>query len=106
MKWDLALQNVAEKWISREIFYKQQDALKNKQVKKESQMMLFIEDTFFYKAKAYLKYQTKKQLGVQSEEVNLSNWETSTVTRKKLAYSDDSITTANKRNVVPKRELY
>ena len=29
-----------------------------------------------------------------------------TVTRKKLAYSDSSITTANKRKVVPKRELY
>ena len=40
--------------VPREIFYKQLDALKNKQAKKESQITLFIEDSFFDKAKAYL----------------------------------------------------
>ena len=38
--------------------------------------------------------------------MNLSKWETSTITRKKWAYSDDSIITPNKRKVVPKRKLY
>ena len=54
--------------VPREIFYEQLDALKKKQAKKESQIMLFIEDSFFDKAKAYLKYQTEMQLGIQSEE--------------------------------------
>ena len=49
-----------EEWhvpcVPREIFYEQLDALKNKQAKKESQITLFIEDSFFDKAKGYLKY--------------------------------------------------
>ena len=61
---------------------------------------------YFDKAKAYLKYEAEKQLGFQSEEVKLSKWETSTITRKKWAYLDDSIITPNKRKVVPKRQLY
>ena len=40
--------------VPREIFYEQLDALKNKQTKNESQITLFIEDSFFDKAKAYL----------------------------------------------------
>ena len=95
-----------EPCVPREIFYKHLDTLKSKQVKKESQITLFIEDAFFDTAKAYLKYQAEKQLGIQSEEVKLSKWETLTITRKKWAYSDDSIITPNKRKVVPKRELY
>ena len=58
--------------VPRQIFYEQLDALKNKQTKNESQIMLFIEDSFFDKAKAYLKCQTKMQLGIQSEEPMLS----------------------------------
>ena len=42
--------------VPREIFYEQLDALENKQAKKELQIMLFIEDSFFDKANAYLKY--------------------------------------------------
>ena len=67
------------------------DTSKSKQLKKESQITLFLEDVFFDKAKAYLKYETKKQIGIQSEEVKLTKWETNTITRKKWAYSDDSI---------------
>ena len=58
--------------VQRQIFYEQLDALKNKQTKNESQITLFIEDSFFDKAKAYLKCQTKMQLGIQSEEPMLS----------------------------------
>ena len=98
----------AEACVTREVFYEKLDALKDKQVKKESQITLFIEDTFFDKAKAFLKYQTEKQLGIQVEdlEVKLSKWETSTIMRKKWAYSNGSITTEKKMKVVPKRELY
>ena len=78
------------------------DALKNKQTKNESQITLFIKDSFFDKTKAYLKYQTKMQLGIQSEENMLSKWEKSTV----MAYSDNSIITQNKRKVVPKRDIH
>lgn len=79
--------------------------MKSKQLTKESQITLFVEDAFFDKAKAYLKYEAKKQLGIQSEEVKLTKFETNTITRKKWAYSDDSIVTSNKREVVPKRKL-
>ena len=92
--------------VPREIFYEQLDALKNKQTKNESQITLFIEDSFFDKAKAYLKYQTEMQLGIQSEEPMLSKWEKSTVIRKQWAYSDNSIITQNKRKVVPKRDIH
>ena len=68
--------------VPREIFYEQLDALKNKQAKKESRITLFIEDSFFDKAKAYLKYQTKMQLGIHPKEPVLSKWEKSTVIRK------------------------
>ena len=92
--------------VPRELFYKQLDALKNKQTKNESQVTLFIEDSFFDKAKAYLKYQTEMQLGIQSKEPMLSKWEKSTVIRKEWAYSDNSIITQNKRKVVPKRDIH
>ena len=92
--------------VPREIFYEQLDALKNKQTKNESQITLFIEDSFFDKAKAYLKYQTEMQLGIKSEEPMLSKWEKSTVIRKQWAYSDNSIITQNKRKVVPKRDIH
>ena len=95
-----------EPCVSKEAFYKHLDTLKSKQLRKESQVTLFIEDAIFDKAKAYLKYEAEKQLGFQSEEVKLSKWETSTITRKKWAYLDDSIITPNKRKVVPKRQLY
>ena len=88
--------------VPRQIFYEQLDALKNKQTKNESQITLFIEDSFFDKAKAYLKCQTKMQLGIQSEEPMLSKWEKFTV----MAYSDNSIITQNKRKVVPKRDIH
>ena len=84
----------------------QLDALKNKQTKNESQITLFIEDSFFDKAKAYLKYQTEMQLGIKSEEPMLSKWEKSTVIRKQWAYSDNSIITQNKRKAVPKRDIH
>ena len=92
--------------VPRQIFYEQLDALKNKQTKNESQITLFIEDSFFNKAKAYLKYQTEMQLGIQSEEPMLSKWEKSTVIRKQWAYSDNSRITQNKRKVVPKRDIH
>ena len=84
-------------------FYEKLDALKDKQVKKESQITLFIENTFFDKAKAFLKYQTEKQLGIQVKdlEVKLSKWETSTITQKKWAYSNGSIITEKKMKVAP-----
>ena len=88
------------------VYQEQLDALKNKQTKNESQITLFIEDSFFDKAKAYLKYQTEMQLGIQSEEPMLSKWEKSTVIRKQWAYSDNSIITQNKRKVVPKRDMH
>ena len=88
--------------VQRQIFYEQLDALKNKQTKNESQITLFIKDSFFDKTKAYLKYQTKMQLGIQSDENMLSKWEKSTV----MAYSDNSIITQNKRKVVPKRDIH
>ena len=92
--------------VPREIFYEQLDALQNKQTKNESQITLFIEDSFCDKAKAYLKYQTEMQLGIQSEEPMLLKWEKSTVIRKQWAYSDNSIITQNKRKVVPKRDIH
>ena len=88
------------------VYQEQLDALKNKQTKNESQITLFIEDSFFDKAKAYLKYQTEMQLGIQSEEPMLLKWEKSTVIRKQWAYSDNSIITQNKRKVVPKRDIH
>ena len=84
------------------VYQEQLDALKNKQTKNESQITLFIKDSFFDKTKAYLKYQTKMQLGIQSDENMLSKWEKSTV----MAYSDNSIITQNKRKVVPKRDIH
>ena len=95
-----------EPCVSKQTFYEHLDTLKSKQLKKELQISLFLEDAFFDKAKAYLKYEAEKQLGIQSEEVKLTKWETNTITRKKWAYSDDSIITPNKRDVVPKRKLY
>ena len=79
------------------VYQEQFDALKNKQTKNESQITLFIEDSFFDKAKAYLKYQTEMQPGIQSEEPMLLKWEKSTVIRKQWAYSDNSRITQNKR---------
>ena len=52
-----------EPCVSKEAFYKHLDTLKSKQLRKESQVTLFIEDAFFDKAKAYLKYEAEKQLG-------------------------------------------
>ena len=70
-------------------------------------IMLYIEDEFFHKAKAYLKHQTEKQLGIiQSEEVNLIKWELMTITTKKWSYSNDSIINSYHKNVVPKGQLY
>ena len=94
-----------EPCVSKQTFYEHLNTLKSKQHTEESQITLFVEDAFFDKAKAYLKYEAEKQLGIQSEEVKLSKWETNTIKRKKWAYSDDSIITANKREVVPKRKL-
>ena len=88
------------------VYQEQLDALKNKQTKNESQITLFIEDSFFDKAKAYLKYQIEMQLGIQSEEPMLSKWEKSTVIIKQWAYSDNSIITQNKRKVIPKRDIH
>ena len=70
--------------------------------------MLFIEDSFFDKAKAHLKYQAETQLGIQSEEPVLSKWEKSTAVRKQClwAYSENSIITQNKKKVIPKREIH
>ena len=70
--------------------------MKSKQLTKESQILLFVEDAFFDKAKAFLKYEAENQLGIQSEEVKLTKWEKNTITRKKWAYSDDSRITPNK----------
>ena len=91
--------------VPREIFYEQLDALKNKQTKNESQITLFIEDSFFDKAKAYLKHQTEMQLGIQSEEP-MHAVEVGKIIRKQWAYSDNSIITQNKRKVVPKRDIH
>ena len=84
------LESLAEACVTTEIFYEKLDALKDKQVKKDLPITLFIKDTFFNKAKAFLKYQTEKQLGIQVEdlEVKLSKWDTSTILRKKWAYSN------------------
>lgn len=87
--------------VPREIFYEQLNALKNKQAKKESQIRLFIEDSFLDKIKAYLKYQAETQLGIQSEEPMLSKWEKSTAIRKQWAYSENFTITQNKKKVVP-----
>ena len=86
-----------EPCVSKQTFYEHLDTLKSKQLTKESQITLFVEDTFFDKAKAYLKYEAEKQLGIiQTEEVKLTKWETNTITRNKWAYSDGSIITPNK----------
>ena len=95
-----------EPCVSKQTFYEHLDTLKSKQLTKQSQITLFVEDAFFDKVKAFLKYEAEDQLGIQSEEVKLTKWETNTITRKKWAYSDDSIITRNKREVVPKRKLY
>ena len=72
------------KCLSKETFYQNISALKEKQ----RYTLLYIEDEFFHKAKAYLKHQREKQLGIiQSEEVQLTKWELMTITRKKWSYS-------------------
>ena len=64
-----------EPWALKQAFYERSDTLKSRQLTKESRITLFVEDTFFNKAKAYLKYEAEKQLGIQVEEVKLSKWE-------------------------------
>ena len=61
-----------EPCVSKQTFYEQLDTLKSKQPTKESQITLFVEDAFFDKAKAYLKYKAEKQLRIHSGEVKLS----------------------------------
>ena len=89
-----------EPCVPREMFYKHLDTLKSKQVKKESQITLFIEDAFFDKAKAYLKFQAEKQpwnsIG-RSEAVKVGNTDNH---KKEVGFnSDDSIIIPNKRKV-------
>ena len=85
-----------EPCVSKQTFYEHLDTLKSKQLTKQLQITLFVEDAFFDKAKAFLKYEAENQLGIQSEEVKLTKWEKNTITRKKWAYSDDSRITPNK----------
>ena len=49
------------KCFSKETFYQNISALKEKQVQKDSPITVYIADEFFHKAKAYLKHQTEKQ---------------------------------------------
>ena len=52
--------------VAKETFYQELDVSKSKQQKKKQSLItIFIGDTSLDKANAYLKYQTKKQLGIE-----------------------------------------
>lgn len=95
--------------VSRETFYQKLDDLKGKQAKNESLVTLFIDDSFFKKAKAYLKQQAEQRLGIESakqDALQMTKWELTTIKRKNWTYENESLVADDKKKVVPRGELY
>ena len=101
--------------VQTELFYEKLDELKAAQKKKESLINLFIEDSFYEKAKTFLKHQHQQEREIPNlqphhnegeHEIKLTKYEKATIERKKWSYNDDSLLNSKGKKVVPKNQLY
>lgn len=79
---------------------------------KDSRITCYVEDDFYDKAKNFLKQKRQRQLGLSRDDdrsdpnEELTKWEQQMITRKKWIYSNNKLFTENKKEVVPKQELF
>ena len=93
--------------VNKTDFYEAINKLKKNQTNKSSPLTLFLDQTFYDKAKAYLKATTEENLGLaSSEKPVLTKREENTLTRKKWKYSNNKLLTSDNKEVVSKDMLY
>ena len=107
------LQRANANCVSQEDFYKEVEELKSQQKTKDSKITLYLEDSFYDKAKSFLKEKIAKQLELSqnnreepSEVSLLTKWEDATITRKQWIYKNNKVFTQDNKEVIPKRELF
>lgn len=93
-------------------FYRQIEELKSQLKTKDSWITCYVEDNFYDKAKNFVKQKRQRQLGLFRDDdwsdpkEELTKWEQQIITRKKWIYSNNKLFTENKKEVVPKQELF
>ena len=94
--------------VTKELFYRELNNLKQKQKRSESLITLFIEDQFYDEAKEVLKVQAEGRKDSQSKEANQGKLQATATTlkRKKWHYNEDKILTHDNKIVVPKTQLF
>ena len=95
--------------VSKEAFYKELDTYKQNQKRNSSKITLFIEDEFYDSVKEFLKSQAENALSESNrnhDTTKLTNWQATTLKRKKWSLHQGKLLTTDKKIVVPKSQLY